>query len=162
MSKPVRYRDYILWCDPPPIPIRCMDYHYAHDDYDGAPNEPGGPPADNRCGSATSIEACREAIDELECCDTCGDDIKATCVYTPSQGDQYLCEECTETLLTNDVYHHCCKCERHVPDIFFPDFVDERKKDTCKECLEEIYGPAWHKEVYTEPSDLPGFQHTRL
>jgi len=55
----------INW-NPPPIPCREFDYEFYHEDYDGAPMESGGPPADNRCGHAASIEACIEVIKELE------------------------------------------------------------------------------------------------
>lgn len=37
------------------------EYDYCHDDYDGA--EDAG---DNRCGGASTIEACKMEIDELE------------------------------------------------------------------------------------------------
>lgn len=50
------YRQFTIYYDPPPIPIRTMDYHYYHDDYDGE--------GDNRHGSAASIEACKAEIDD--------------------------------------------------------------------------------------------------
>lgn len=53
--------------DPPPIPASCgCDWQFAHEDYDGAPNEPGGPPADSRCGTGPSLEDCVEQIKEME------------------------------------------------------------------------------------------------
>jgi len=50
-----------IWFDPPPIPIRSMDWHFMHDDFDGADDS-----MDNRCGHAPTAEACRAAIDEIE------------------------------------------------------------------------------------------------
>jgi hypothetical protein len=52
--------------DQPPIPIRSSDWQFVHEDYDGAPNEPGGPPADNRCGTGPTMESCIERIKEIE------------------------------------------------------------------------------------------------
>lgn len=62
----IRYGNYHIYYDPPPIPIRSCDWHYVHDDYDGAPIFSDGPPADHRCGSAASVEDCKREIDELE------------------------------------------------------------------------------------------------
>lgn len=60
------YRGYHIYYDPPPIPVRTCDWHFVHDDYDGAPNDYDEGPADHRCGSAASEQACREEIDALE------------------------------------------------------------------------------------------------
>lgn len=54
----MRYGNYTITHNPKPIPTREHDYDYVHDDYDG--------PEDDRCGSAATLEACKEAIDELE------------------------------------------------------------------------------------------------
>lgn len=60
MTEPT-YRGYHIYYDPPPIPIRTMDWHYYHNDFDGAEDS-----GDNRCGSAASEEACRAEVDMLE------------------------------------------------------------------------------------------------
>ena len=52
----IRYGDWFIWYAPPPIPIRTMDWHYAHAGFDG--------PEDNRYGHAESLEACKAMIDE--------------------------------------------------------------------------------------------------
>lgn len=62
----VTYRGYHIYFGPPPIPIRTMDWHFVHEDYDGAPNNPGEGPADHRAGDAASEQACRDEIDMLE------------------------------------------------------------------------------------------------
>ena len=57
----ITYRNYTIYYDPPPIPLRTMDWHFVHRDFDGA--EDAG---DNRCGSAPSEQECRDEIDALE------------------------------------------------------------------------------------------------
>lgn len=57
-GEPVRYRGYIIQFDPPPIPIRSMDWHYVHENYDG--------PEDSRHGHAASYQACKDEIDEID------------------------------------------------------------------------------------------------
>jgi len=52
-----KYRGCNIWFDPLPIPIRTMDWHWAHDGYDG--------PGDPRHGDGRSYEACVEHIDEV-------------------------------------------------------------------------------------------------
>jgi hypothetical protein len=52
------YRGYRIDYDPPPIPVRCCDWQFAHEDYDG--------PEDNRCGHAPSLEAAKAEIDIIE------------------------------------------------------------------------------------------------
>jgi hypothetical protein len=56
MSDCETYRDFVISYQAPPIPVRDCDYIYHHKDYDG--------PEDNRIGTAASVEACKEAIDE--------------------------------------------------------------------------------------------------
>lgn len=70
-----RYRGYTIYYDPPPIPIRDYDWHYEHDDYDGAEDA-----HDPRGGSTASVEDCKREIDNLEeldpdpwTCQVCGD-----------------------------------------------------------------------------------------
>jgi hypothetical protein len=41
-------------------------WQFVHEDYDGAPMETGGPPADPRCGYERSLTAVMERIDEME------------------------------------------------------------------------------------------------
>lgn len=59
----------------PREPIDYRGYHitktengweYVHDSYDGAPEHSGGPPSDNRCGIAASLDDAIADIDELE------------------------------------------------------------------------------------------------
>ncbi len=57
-GEPVEYRGWQIQFDPPPIPIRSMDWHFVHLNYDG--------PEDSRCGHAESFQACKDAIDERE------------------------------------------------------------------------------------------------
>jgi len=54
------YRGYRITYDPPPIPTRDHDWHYCHDDYDGAPDS-----NDNRWGHACSLEEAKREIDML-------------------------------------------------------------------------------------------------
>lgn len=56
-----RYGKWRIYFDPPPIPIRTLDWTYVHDDYDGAEDS-----GDRRCGYAGSIEECKADIDEWE------------------------------------------------------------------------------------------------
>ena len=55
------YGDWHIHYDPPPIPSRDCDWHFYHDDFDGA--EDGG---DNRYGHARSLEECKQEIDRIE------------------------------------------------------------------------------------------------
>lgn len=55
------YRGYAIEYDPPPIPVRGLDWVWCiADGYDGAVDS-----NDPRCGRAASIEDCLSAIDEL-------------------------------------------------------------------------------------------------
>ena len=54
----IAYRDWTIWYEPPPIPIRTMDWTYSHNDYDGPP--------DRRYGYASSVAECKADIDEIE------------------------------------------------------------------------------------------------
>jgi hypothetical protein len=55
------YGKWTIYYDPPPIPDRSCDFHFYHDDYDGAEDA-----NDNRCGHGSSIEDCMKQIDDLE------------------------------------------------------------------------------------------------
>lgn len=57
---------WFITYDPPPIPTRSCDWRFVHEDYDGAPIEIGGPPADHRCGHAASWNECVKLIQEIE------------------------------------------------------------------------------------------------
>jgi hypothetical protein len=60
-ASPVKRGNWLIYpTDPlPPIPSwRDHAWTYAHKDYDG--------PEDGRCGTAPSVDACKEAIDEWE------------------------------------------------------------------------------------------------
>jgi hypothetical protein len=43
-----------------------MKWEFTHEDYDGAPMETGGPPADKRFGHEHTLEETLRTIDELE------------------------------------------------------------------------------------------------
>lgn len=56
-----RYGSWRIYFDPPPIPIRTLDWTYVHDDYDGAEDS-----GDRRCGYAPDIATCIVEINEIE------------------------------------------------------------------------------------------------
>ena len=61
MKHPIRYRGYVIQkstCGSSPFP-----WEFFHEDYDGAPEDSEGPPADHRCGDGKTIEDCCESID---------------------------------------------------------------------------------------------------
>ena len=58
---PVELPDWTITYDPPPIPIRDMDYCGVHEDYDGAPDA-----NDNRCVRGASAQDVLEQIREME------------------------------------------------------------------------------------------------
>ncbi len=58
MKPAATYHGYKIYHDPPPIPTRTEDWQFVHEDYDG--------PGDPRCGSAASLDACKQEIDEIE------------------------------------------------------------------------------------------------
>lgn len=55
--RPLMYRGFEIYFDPPPIPTRACDWHYVHKDYDG--------PEDNRCGSGASFRECVDLINDF-------------------------------------------------------------------------------------------------
>lgn len=57
----IRYKEYTIYYDPPPIPLRQFDWQFYHDSYDSAEDA-----NDNRCGAAPSVDAAYKAIDQLE------------------------------------------------------------------------------------------------
>jgi hypothetical protein len=56
-----RYGPWLIYYEPPPIPIRTCDWHFVHVDFDGAPDG-----HDRRCGSAPSVEDALAQIEEIE------------------------------------------------------------------------------------------------
>ena len=54
----MRYKDYFIFHNPKPIPIRDVDWDWVHIDYDG--------PEDDRCGVGASVMDCKNEIDMLE------------------------------------------------------------------------------------------------
>jgi len=54
------YRDFLVSYDPPPIPHRDMDWHFVHDDFDGAPDA-----HDPRHGRGPTAQDCVRQIDEM-------------------------------------------------------------------------------------------------
>ena len=52
-----QHRDHIIWHNPKPIPTRVLDWDWCHQDFDG--------PGDEREGHAATLEAAKEAIDEM-------------------------------------------------------------------------------------------------
>lgn len=70
----VRLGKWLISYDPPPIPVRDLDYVGVHDDFDGAPTYSDGPCTDNRCVRGSSVEDVKEQILELESEDDPEDD----------------------------------------------------------------------------------------
>ena len=58
MDAEMKYKGYTITHNPKPIPVRSHDYDFVHEDYDGY--------GDPRCGTAASVEAAKEEIDEIE------------------------------------------------------------------------------------------------
>lgn len=57
----IAYRGWWVSYDPPPIGVRCCDWQFHHDDFDGAEDS-----GDSRCGSAGSLGEALAEIDERE------------------------------------------------------------------------------------------------
>lgn len=58
------YRDYQITLGP--NYTDWSRWEFIHKDYDGAPNDYGEGPADNRAGFGCTVDDCREQIDEIE------------------------------------------------------------------------------------------------
>ena len=54
------YKGFIIEYDPPPIPVRSMDWCFYHRDFDGAKDS-----QDCRLGREESESKCMEAIDRM-------------------------------------------------------------------------------------------------
>lgn len=61
-------------------------YCYQHDDYDPTPNDPDGPPGDNRAGYAKSIDDAKFEIDSEFFCADCDRPV-SSCVCEPKGTD---------------------------------------------------------------------------
>jgi hypothetical protein len=63
----ITYGDWTIYFDPPPIPIRTMDWHFTHSNFD-ASYEGGedGWTGNGLSGSAASAEACKREINDIE------------------------------------------------------------------------------------------------
>lgn len=57
------YRAFLIYEERPPIPLRDFDWCAEHEDYDGAPVEPGGPPGDDRVLYGPTREAVMAKVD---------------------------------------------------------------------------------------------------
>lgn len=57
----MKYKNYRIVYDPPPIPTRIFDWQFYHRDFDGAPDAD-----DIRCGTGATYEDCKNQIDEIE------------------------------------------------------------------------------------------------
>lgn len=63
----VRYGAWTIYYDPPPIPIRTMDWHFVHDNFDASyEGEEDGWVSNGLAGHAASLDACKAEIDEME------------------------------------------------------------------------------------------------
>ena len=65
MGQEHRYRGFTIYWNPKPIPDRRHDYSWVHDEYDGAPDEPGGGCLDRRAGHSAGLQEAKADIDEL-------------------------------------------------------------------------------------------------
>lgn len=57
----IRYGNWEISYDPPPIPSRNFDWQFSHKDFDGAPDA-----CDNRYGAAASLLEAMTEIDDRE------------------------------------------------------------------------------------------------
>lgn len=64
--KDIKYKGWTISCWYKPIPMRDFDIDVVHDDYDGAPLESGGPPADGRAFNCASVDEAKERIDNWD------------------------------------------------------------------------------------------------
>lgn len=58
--KQIKYHEFIITYWAKPIPDRAHDYDFVHEDFDGAEDS-----NDYRCGSGSSVDDCKQKIDEL-------------------------------------------------------------------------------------------------
>ena len=61
------YRGWSISYDPPPIPVRDMDWHFVHPDFDASwEGEEDGYVSNGLAGHGASVEDCRAQIDDIE------------------------------------------------------------------------------------------------
>lgn len=65
MASDIHYGPWRIYFDPPPIPVRSMDWHFVHEDFD-AWTDDGDWRSNGLSGSAESIEACKAEIADIE------------------------------------------------------------------------------------------------
>lgn len=67
MSDRIQYGEWAIHFDPPPIPVRTMDWEFVHSDYDASwEGEEDGYVDNGLSGRAESVEACKREIAEIE------------------------------------------------------------------------------------------------
>lgn len=63
----ITYGEWTITYDPPPIPVRTMDWSFVHSNFDASyEGEEDGWVGNGLCGSAESVEACKREIAEIE------------------------------------------------------------------------------------------------
>lgn len=62
-----KYRGWTISYDPPPIPVRDMDWHFIHPDFDASwEGEEDGYVSNGLAGYGASVEDCKAQIDDIE------------------------------------------------------------------------------------------------
>lgn len=59
-----KYRGYTITFDPPPIPIRSMDWHWASENFDAEQESDGTWTSNGLAGHSASLEEAKADIDE--------------------------------------------------------------------------------------------------
>lgn len=63
----VRHGAWTIFYDPPPVPVRTMDYGFAHDDFDASwEGEEDGYVSNGLAGRGASVEDCLAQIADIE------------------------------------------------------------------------------------------------
>lgn len=154
-----------------------INYHhghwlFCHDDFDGGPSEVGGPPIDNRCGSANSLKEVVELIDEIEYENLNEsydhlpkdngeyspiieyyDDLPDEDEFVELNGDwqacigcgeatEYLCRECSAPV--------CGYCDVAVDD------HNDQCDMICKNCITRVAIKESHNGLSEDPLNSPG------
>lgn len=60
------YGGWIIYYDPPPIPVRSCDWHFYHADLYDCDCDQDGFFGNDYAGSAASVEACKAEIADIE------------------------------------------------------------------------------------------------
>lgn len=58
-----KYRGYTISYDPPPIPIRTMDWHWCSENFDAEQESDGTWHSNGLCGHSASLEEAKRDID---------------------------------------------------------------------------------------------------